>query len=196
MTTDRIASARRLFIPVVALGALMALPALAQQTSPRAQMPSVSPQSGESYQQTTGQDQLRTVATSINAKRGELIRKKDAAGVAAMYLPDATYVELLPKLQVMLGRAQIQQHFQELIAAGVGDAVYTVTEARTIPSGAVEVGGDYYLNVRGGKRISGHFYQVLRQDGGNWKIAMHVFARPEPVTAVESRQYNMSGGAQ
>jgi hypothetical protein len=55
------------------------------------------------------------------------------------------------------------------------------------------VGGDYYLSARGGQKISGHFFQVLKRDTGTWKIAAQVFARPEPVTAVEGNEYHTGG---
>ena len=179
---------------VIALAIGVTSPAVAQQS------PSEMSEAGGQYFQKGEKpklgDRLRMIAGSINAKRGELFRKKDPAGLAAIYTPDATFVELLPRVQVMHGRAEIQQHFQDLLAAGAGDLVFTVTQAQAVSSGAMQAGGDYYINVKDGKRISGHFFQILRQDSGDWKIAMHFFARPEPVTAVETFQYNMSSGSQ
>ena len=187
-------SVRWSLVTASAIGAMVALPSIAQQS------PSELSAAGGQYFQKGEKpkvgDQLRMIASSINAKRGELFRKKDPAGLAAIYTPDATSVEILPRIQVMHGRAEIRQHFQDLLEAGAGDLVFTVTQAQTISSGAMQAGGDYYINVKDGKRISGHFFQILRQDGGDWKIAMHFFARPEPVTASEAPQYNMSSGSQ
>jgi ketosteroid isomerase-like protein len=39
---------------------------------------------------------------------------KDAAGIAAEFTPDALFVELLPRLEVMRGKAEIQKHYQQL----------------------------------------------------------------------------------
>jgi ketosteroid isomerase-like protein len=186
MISDRIAWAKRSFIPVAAASALVVLPAAAQQAQPHAQMIPADPQ-------LTADDNLKGIASSINQRRAELFRKKDPSGIAAVYTADATYVEVLPKLLVMQGRADIQRHFQDLLAAGAGNLVFTVTEAQITPSGAMQAGGDYYIVTRSGRKITGRFFQILRQDGGNWKIAMHVFARPEAVTPVEARQYNVSG---
>ena len=193
MISDRIARAKQILIPVVATSALVVFPASAQQAGRRVQVPAAYPQSGQAYPQPTAQDNLRAIATTLNSERAELFRKKDPAAIAAVYTPDATYVELLPKLQVMQGRADIQRHFEDLLEAGAGRIAFTVTDAKMTPSGTMEVGGDYSIAVRGDKKIAGHFFQIIRQDGGTWKIAMHVFARPEPVTAVEARQYNVGG---
>ncbi|MBV8094494.1 MAG: nuclear transport factor 2 family protein [Acetobacteraceae bacterium] len=193
MISNGIARAKRLLIPVVATSALVVWPAAAQQAGRRGQLPVAYPQSGQAYPQPTAQDNLRAIATTLNARRAELFRKDDPAGVASVYTPDATYVELLPQLAVMEGRADIQRHFQDLLEAGAGRLAFTVTDAKVTPNGAMEVGGDYSVALRGGKKIAGHFFQILRQDGGTWKIAMHIFARPEPVTAVEARQYNIGG---
>ena len=181
-------------LPTFVTRAMVTSSAIAQQ--PRSEMPEAGGQYHQKMEKPNARDRLRMIAGAINTKRGELFRKKDPAGLAAIYTPDATFVEILPRIQVMHGRAEIRQHFQDLLEAGAGDLVFTVTQAQTISSGAMQAGGDYYINVKDGKRISGHFFQILRQDSGNWKIAMHFFARPEPVTAVETFQYNMSSGSQ
>ena len=174
-------------IPIVASTLGMVLPVAAQQSGQRPQ----------SYQQDvskpTEQDNLRTAATAVNAQRGELFQKKDLAGLTALYLPDATYIELLPRIQVMQGRAQIQQHLHDVMDASATDLVATVTSAQMGGNGMMKVGGDYFLVVKGGNKIYGHFFQELRQDEGTWKIAMHAFARPEPVTAIEARGYHVGG---
>jgi len=166
----------------------MVLPAAVQHSQARE-----APSYQQDVAQPTQQDHLRTEATNLNAQRTDLFRKKDLNGVAALYTADATYVELLPRLQVMMGRSQIQQHMSELITSKATDLVVTVTSAEMKGSGEMMVGGDYFLVVTGGKKISGHFFQVLRKEGGAWKIAMHAFARPEPVTPVEANEYNVRG---
>ena len=194
MIGSKMFSLRRSLVIASAIGATITLPAVAQQS------PSEMSEAGGRYfqkgEKPKAGDWLRMIAGSINAKRGELFRRKDPAGLAAIYTPDATFVEILPRIQVMHGRAEILQHFQDLLEAGAGDLVFTVTQAQTISSGAMQAGGDYYINVKDGKRVSGHFFQILRQDGGDWKIAVHFFARPEPITAIEAPQYNMSSGSQ
>jgi uncharacterized protein (TIGR02246 family) len=143
--------------------------------------------------QPTQQDNLRMAATNLLAQRSEYYRKGDLNGLTSLYTSDATYVQLLPRLSVMQGRDQIQQHMRELMAAKASDLVLTVTTADMTGKDRMMVGGDYYVAVQGGKKVSGHFFQVLRQDGGTWKIAMHAFARPEPVTAIEASEYHVGG---
>jgi ketosteroid isomerase-like protein len=181
------AGVSKFFIPIVAMSIGMVLPVAAQQPGQRPQT------YNQDMAKATDQDSLRTAATNLNAQRGELFRKKDLTGLTALYLPDATYIQLLPRVQVMQGRAEIRQHLQEIMAASATDLVPTVTTARMGGNGAMMVSGDYVLVVQGGRKIYGHFFQELRQDGGTWKIATHAFARPEPVTAREAREYNVSG---
>jgi uncharacterized protein (TIGR02246 family) len=180
MTSHTTARARNLFfIPVVMTVGGMVMPAHAQ---PRQQ-----PQSSEQSPQPTSRDDLKAAAGNVNAQRADLFKKKDAAGIAALYTSDATYIELMPRLDVMRGRTQIHRHFQELFDANANDLVVTVTTAEMTGDDTALVGGDYTL-VAGQKRINGHFFQTLRRDGGTWKIALHAFARPEPVTVREADQ--------
>ena len=145
------------------------------------------------HQNPSDQDSLRTAVTNLNAQRSAFYRKKDIDGVASLYTPDATYVELLPSLSVMQGREQIKRHFRELMEANASELVLDVTKAEMTGTDALRAGGDYFIMLAGGKKISGHFYQELRREGGAWKIATHIFARPEPVTSPEMEQYNSGG---
>jgi uncharacterized protein (TIGR02246 family) len=145
-------------------------------------------QSSQAYPEPTAGDELRTAATAINSRRSEYFRQHDAAGIASMYTQDATYVELLPRLQMMSGHAQIQQHFEEMFNAKATELRSTVVSAAMVTSDTQLVGGDYSL-VAGGKQIMGHFVQTLRREDGVWRIASHIFARPDPVTAGEKDQY-------
>jgi ketosteroid isomerase-like protein len=180
-------SRKTVLIPVVAIVTGMILPVAAQQA--RRAPPSYQ----QDVAQPTEQDNLRTVATNINAQRSELFRKKDLAGIASLYTPDATYIELLPQIQVMTGRAQVQQHLRELMTASATENVPTVTTAQLGADGQIMVGGDYYLVVGADKKVGGRFFQVLRKDGGTWKIAIHAFARTQPVTASEVSNYHVGG---
>ncbi len=89
----------------------------------------------------------------MNAQRGEAFRRKDSAAVAQIYTPDAVYVELLPKLQVMRGRAEIKNHFDELLAAQSSNLTYTVTSAEITGNDTMSAGGDYVLTVGHNKQI-------------------------------------------
>jgi ketosteroid isomerase-like protein len=177
---------RTAMIPVVALAIGMVSPVAAQQAQ---RVP-------QSYRQDVGQpteqDNLKTLATNINAQRSEFYRKKNLAGIASLYTEDATYIELMPQFQLMTGRAQVQQHLREIMTASATENVPTVTAAQMNARGEIVVGGDYYLVVSN-KKIGGRFFQVLRNEGGTWKIAMHAFARSQPVTPTEVSNYNVGG---
>ncbi|MBV8072000.1 MAG: DUF4440 domain-containing protein [Acidobacteriaceae bacterium] len=175
MSRCTLASASRVVIPVLAMLASGAVhPALAQG-SERPPGP-------------TQQDQLRSIATAANSQLRDQFRKKSAPGWAAMFTPDATFVELLPQLKVMTGRAEMQRHIEEVLASNATDFIPTVTTANMTRAGTFEAGGDYTLVV-GNKIVPGHFLQVFRQEGGAWKIAYFIFARPQPVTQREANTF-------
>jgi len=95
-------------------------------------------------------------------------------------------------MNVMKGYAQIQGHLRELIEAKASDIVATVTTA-VMRGPVMVVGGDYYLLVDKDTKVSGHFFQELRKENDAWKIHLHVFARSEPITTIESQQYHQGG---
>src|ERR1700758_327133 len=68
--------------------------------------------------QQNGTQDLKAVAAALIAQRVQLYNKKDAAGIAAEFTSDAIFVELLPKLEVLRGKAEIQKHYQMLFDAG------------------------------------------------------------------------------
>jgi ketosteroid isomerase-like protein len=136
----------------------------------------------------TEQDNLRILASNINAKRSQYFARGDATSIANMYTPTATYIELMPRLSMMNGRGQIENHFRELFSAHVTELNSTVTSAQMVNADTQLVGGDYSL-VGNGKRTLGHFVQLLKRDGGEWRISSHIFARPEPVTFEEMNDF-------
>jgi uncharacterized protein (TIGR02246 family) len=128
---------------------------------------------------------VRTIASDLNAQRSAYYLAGDLNGLTSLYTPDATYIQLSPQYDAMKGRDQIRKHIQQLIDAKAGDIVYTVTTAEIAGPDAIRVGGNYYVTTQTGQRAYGHFTQLLRRDGGVWKIASHTFARAEPITATE-----------
>ena len=122
---------------------------------------------------------------SCNLRRSELYQKQDTQGVAALYTSDAEYVELMPILHVFEGRDAIKDHLEELIGADAVGIVPVVTAAARRPDGTITVQGDYRVISDERDLASGHFVQFLREVDGTWRIALHVFARPERITANE-----------
>jgi ketosteroid isomerase-like protein len=159
LQTISMTSARQLLLPIVAITIGTALPAAAQQNSTQ---------------------DLKAAAAAIIAQRDELYGKKDAAGIAAEFTADAIYVELLPRLEVMHGKAEVQKHYQQLIDAGAANFVFKITQVELKGNDTGVMAGDYTV-VANGKTIIGHWFEILRQEAGTWKSAVHVFARPQPI---------------
>ena len=168
---------------VLALGAPIACISApkAGQVTPNTQFALVE----QAVPQSASQGQLRAIASNLDAQRSDYYLKGDLNGLVSLYTPDATYIQLAPQYHAWQGRDQIRQHMQELKDAKASDIVLTVTSADMVGRDTMRVGGDYYVVTQGGQKANGHFTQVLRLDGGTWKIASHTFARPEPITASE-----------
>ena len=129
------------------------------------------------------------IAVDLNIRRSRLYQQKDTAGVASLYTMDATYIELMPILQVMKGRDQIKGHLDELLDASAMTIAPTVLSAEKNPDGTIAVSGDYLVVSGQDERNAGHFIQTLRKEDGTWRIASHVFARPTPLTSTEADLY-------
>jgi ketosteroid isomerase-like protein len=80
----------------------------------------------------------------------------------------------------MHGTAEVQKHYQQLIDAGATNFALTITQVEPTGNDSGLMAGDYTV-VANGKTITGHWFEILRQEAGTWKIAVHVFARPEPI---------------
>jgi ketosteroid isomerase-like protein len=130
------------------------LPAAAQTTG------------SEQYQPTAKESGLKQTAAALNAQRGEALRQRNAAAIAEMYTPDATFVELLPRLQVMRGRAEVRRHFEELTKARISDLTFTIISAE-MTGRDMSVGGDYVLAAGNNETINGHFFPVASAGRGN-----------------------------
>jgi ketosteroid isomerase-like protein len=130
-------------------------------------------------QQTSTQD-FKTAAAAIIVRRTQLYNQKDAAGIAAQFTDDAVFVELLPRLTVVHGKAGIQKHYQQLFDAGAANFNQKITDADPDGNTTGVITGDYSV-VANGKTITGHWFEILRQEDGTWKATTHVFARPEGI---------------
>jgi ketosteroid isomerase-like protein len=151
--------ARQLLLSIVAITIGTALPAAAQQNSTQ---------------------DLKAAAAAIIVQRAQLYNKKDAAGIAAEFTEDAIFVELLPRLEVMHGKVEIQKHYQQLFDAGAANFDLKITQVELNSNETGVMAGDYSV-VANDKTITGHWFEILRQEAGTWKAAVHVFARPNPI---------------
>jgi uncharacterized protein (TIGR02246 family) len=159
LQTISMTSAQQLLLSIVAITVGTALPAAPQQNNPQ---------------------DLKAAAAALIAQRVQLYNQKDAAGIAAQFAPDATFVELLPTLEVRRGNAEIQQHYQQLFDAGASRFEQKITLVELNGNETGVMAGDYSV-VANGKTITGHWFEILRQEAGTWKATVHVFARPNPI---------------
>jgi uncharacterized protein (TIGR02246 family) len=116
-----------------------------------------------------------TTRESIEAVGKKLCERANAgngAGVAELYTEDAT---LMPPGAARLdGRAAIQQFWQGMLDAGVGDISLATQEVEEAGDSAVEVGlisatapGDGDARVS----LTGKYIVIYRRDGGgNWRL--------------------------
>lgn len=159
--------------------------ALTASIMPAGAQPKAQPAHSEAVGLLPGAQRPIDIAIDLNSRRSGLYKQEDLAGIAALYTADAMYIELLPVLQVLKGRDQIRGHFEELINASAVNIVPTVLSAEKKPDGTIRVSGDYVVLSSEGAQTEGHFVQTLRFEDGTWRIAEHVFARPDPITAAE-----------
>jgi uncharacterized protein (TIGR02246 family) len=116
-----------------------------------------------------------------NWKRG--YNEGDAARVAALYTPDAVYLTQHFIGGVIEGRAAIQAYVQRRV-----DAKYHVDDIAVLRMDcsqdmAYVVGR--YTSMNAGQKARGVNLVVLRKVHGDWKIAAHEAAVPDPATAVQ-----------
>lgn len=154
------------------------LPAAAQQAS-------TPPQRSEAASPAPDAQDPTAIAVGVNQRRSRLYAAGNIAAAAALYTRDASYVELMPILQAFRGRAEISGHLEDLVAAAASSIVPSVTDAVRNPDGTILVTGSYVVVTRYGPEAEGHFVQTLRHEDGTWRIAMHAFARPDPITGAE-----------
>ena len=182
MASSSIGSVGKSLIAAAVLAGLVAPPAAAQQQRPQSQ-------ASEQPPGPTEQDELRRIANNVNAQRDGFFATGETAAAANIYTADADFIELQPVLMVYKGRRTIEEHFKELLRASIVRRVTTVTSADMHGRDTMLIAGDYSLLSKDGKQINAHFVQQLRREGGVWKIALQVFARPRAITVGEVDQY-------
>src|SRR5690242_21825036 len=72
-----------------------------------------------SFAQQQDLQEVMNAANAVGAKENELLGKKDAAGIAALFISDGLLVMLAPQYAFKPGRDAIQKHYQSIIDAGV-----------------------------------------------------------------------------
>jgi len=108
----------------------------------------------------------------------------NAAGVAALYAPNAIYLTQHFVTGTVEGREAIQAYVQRGVDAGY--KVDSIEVLRTDCAGEMAYVVDRYTSTNAGQKAMGVNLVVLQKTGGQWKIVAHEAAVPDPATAVQS----------
>ena len=107
----------------------------------------------------------------------------NAAGVAALYTPEAIYLTQHYVTGVVAGRRAIQAYVQRGVNARA--QVDKIEVLRTECSGDMAYVVDRYTATNAGQTAMGVNLVVLCKLGGQWRIVAHEAAVPDPATAVQ-----------
>jgi uncharacterized protein (TIGR02246 family) len=109
---------------------------------------------------------------AVGKTMGERLNAGNAAGVAELYTEDA--VLMPPGAAQLDGREAIQQYWQGLLDAGVGDISLATQEVEDAGDSAVEIGTiSATAPGEGDARVAltGKYIVVYQRDGGgNWRL--------------------------
>jgi uncharacterized protein (TIGR02246 family) len=120
--------------------------------------------------------EVMNAANALGARESELLSKKDAAGIAALFTSDGLLVMLAPQFAFKPGRDAIQKHYQGIIDAGATSIVLELKNMELRGNDGVWAAGNYSVTVKD-KTIQGNWFRILKRENGTWKIAMEGFAR-------------------
>jgi ketosteroid isomerase-like protein len=126
--------------------------------------------------------EVMNAANALSAREGELLGKKDAAGIALLFTSDALLVTLAPQFAFKPGREAIQKHYQGIIDAGATGITLELKNLELRGNDGLWSAGTYSLTVKD-KTIQGNWFRILKRENGNWKIAMEAFARAGVIDA-------------
>jgi uncharacterized protein (TIGR02246 family) len=126
--------------------------------------------------------EIMDAANALSARESELLTKKDAAGIAALFTSDGLLVMLAPQFAFKPGRDAIQKHYQGVIEAGATTITLQLKNMELRGNDGVWAAGNYSITVKD-KTIQGNWFRILKRENGTWKIAMEAFARANAVDA-------------
>jgi uncharacterized protein (TIGR02246 family) len=131
------------------------------------------------------QQDLQEVMNAINAlgaQENDMLSKKDAAGIAALFTSDGLLVMLAPQFAFKPGREAIQKHYQGIIDAGASNITLELKNLELRGNDGVWAAGNYSATIKD-KVIQGNWFRILKHENGTWKIAMEAFARAGAIDA-------------
>jgi ketosteroid isomerase-like protein len=120
--------------------------------------------------------EVMNAANALGARESELLGKKDAAGIAALFTSDGLLVMLAPQFAFKPRRDAIQKHCQGIIDAGATSIVLELKNMELRGNNSVWAAGNCSVIVKD-QTIHGNWFRILKRENGSWKIAMEAFAR-------------------
>jgi ketosteroid isomerase-like protein len=123
-------------------------------------------------------EDIRAAIESANKQFVAALNRGDAAGIVAMYTPNA---QLFPaNSDIVSGQQAIEQFWQGAVNAGLRDLTLTTLEAEAQGDIAYEV-GTYTLPGEGGKMLDvGKYVVVWKRVGGQWKLHRDIWTTSVP----------------
>src|SRR5262249_51361161 len=111
--------------------------------------------------------EVMNAAKALGTQESDLLRKKDAAGIASLFTSDGLLVMLAPQFAFKPGRDAIQKHYQAIIDGGVSGISL---ELKNLELGGNDAAaGNYSSNVKD-KTIQGNWFRIRSARTGTGKL--------------------------
>jgi uncharacterized protein (TIGR02246 family) len=121
----------------------------------------------------------RSEIDALNTQFVQALERGDAAGIAALYAPDARVMP--PGMPAMTGDG-IRELWDRFIGMGVNGGALKTLSLEEHGDVAIEV-GEYEMRVGGALADNGKYVVVhRRQPDGSWKLGIDIFNSDRPAT--------------
>src|SRR6201987_1476367 len=137
--------------------------------------------------------EVMNCTNALGAQENDLLRKKDAAGIASLFTSDGLLVMLAPQFAFKPGHDAIQKHYQGIIYAGATSIVLELKNMELRGNDGVWAAGNYSVIIKD-QTIRGNWFRILKPEAGTWKIAMEAFARSSALDAPASASPALGNG--
>ena len=126
------------------------------------------------------QDPAKAAIDAANSKFVAAFNKKDAAGVAATYSPDANAFP--PNASIIKGRPAIQKMWQDVLDSGISSIALATTEVESGGNIAYE-SGTYEMKTKDGQMADkGKYCVVWKKANGQWMLHRDIWSTDMPVS--------------